>query len=202
MIAKLFLIILLIFSNFLYIYADGGEDGSYWQQGKSVRIDIDNSIFTGNVNIKLWIASESKYFTIVNDYSSLQGSYYWLIPSNFYTGNIFKLKIEDSNNTSQYIQSDNFFPIYEATSSNIEEEQIAIKLYPNPITNQFNISCDETMIMSFDIYNAASELQKRYSPVNSYSYSVNNLDLPVGKYFVYIRLSNYKVVSKSFIVKK
>ena len=145
--AKLYLIVLgiIIISNisFADIIPCGGENGEFWAQSSTQTIRWDTSNFSGNVNIYLWNMTSATFTTIAADLAYSLGEYSWEISENHPTGNYFRIKVIQSDDSTKYEMSDTFIPIYEGGSpfNGVYENKIGyniISIYPNP-TSQVSI---------------------------------------------------------------
>ncbi len=142
-----------ICSNAQFMNPFGGENGEHWQQNSNQYIIWDTAMFTGNINVLIWNKDSSQYYTIASNVDYTLGQYTWSVPSDYPTGNNFRIKIVQSNDSTLYAFSPTFFPIYTSGTyykKAIEEQRQPteaqvplIALFPNPAGDYIGIEISE-----------------------------------------------------------
>lgn len=73
-------------------------------------------------------------------------------------------------------------------------------MYPNPAKNNLNILSTSELISAIDIFNVTGQKVITLDNLNTFHYTINNIDLPKGIYFVKVSGSNLKSQNIKLII--
>ncbi|MBC8214712.1 MAG: trypsin-like peptidase domain-containing protein [Candidatus Marinimicrobia bacterium] len=112
---------------------NGGED---WEVGTSNNISWTSVNLSSNIKIQLYQGT-SYYATIVSNTTN-DGSYPWVIPSDYDIADNYRVKILDSNTSSVYDYSDSYFSLTAVPVADITVDPVSFTqlLSTNETANQ------------------------------------------------------------------
>lgn len=148
--ATIILLVLIIFNIDLYSleFRSGGENGEFWKVGDIVNIKFDKNKFDNEVKVLLWEGNKSN-FTNLEITNINKGEIKCYLPLNITPGKYFKIRVVDSKNCNNFIQSNCFFEIY--SNNYISKYEInsikynELELFPNPASDIVTIKLNENI---------------------------------------------------------
>ena len=183
------LLILFMLPSFLFstVLPNGGENGDFWRQSTTRTIQWDTSQFHGYVNVYIWQKSSATFHLVDTNISASSGTYSFNIPSDFPTGDDFRIKLLQMDSTNYYQFSETFFPIYPPSSpihvgvNDSKTDNTYFRVNPNPATDFLELSFTaEPSQSKIEIFSIEGIKMFETEPVNRIDVS----RLSSGVYFV------------------
>ncbi|MGA2296310.1 MAG: T9SS type A sorting domain-containing protein [FCB group bacterium] len=213
----------LLFTAFLFVIAilfstsisadvvqpAGGENGEYWMKTTVHSIQWDTSYFHNLVKIYLWCRPTGQMIQIATNIQASLGAYSWTIPQNIPTGNNFRIKVQQTNNSSIYAMSETFFPIYpyQQPIKSVVKDNVSsptkISVFPNPANHNINIKWTDNFDARYlTIYNihGTKVVSRQLSEKENYIQSTE--EMSPGVYFIELKADEYKKLTTKFILEK
>lgn len=170
-----------------------------------LRVDFSNPVFVNGtfyVAYRNWYResadSEIRQFAVYHGSASLPGSdFAWYMDQNGW--HPFSQHPFDPGENTLYIKT---VVVENSTAVSVQNEYLEpydIKIYPNPISNILIIESlsGEKMIQSAAILDITGKTLRKYSNINSYHFSIDNMqNMKAGIYFIEVVVSGQSQVYK------
>src|SRR3989339_475615 len=180
-------------------YPNGGET---LKMDTTINITWTSANISGTANIELF--QGTSFITSIGQCNISNQTYSWHIPTDLFSGSVYKIKILSASIDSIFDFSNTYFTILPATG--IEENTIAdfFKIYPNPTTGELFIENGSDMeIQKIEVYNMLGQIiiestisDNIVNTATNKTYKLNLQSLATGNY-------NLKIcTAKELIIKQ
>jgi len=171
-------------------------------------IKWDYSDLQGDLEICIWDGNSGTFTLISQGVPITSKQFNWMVPKT-YSGDRFRIKIASYSSTFNYDMSDTYFSAYpeeEETSTiatnqddNIDDEII---IYPNPTKDYLIIEIKtSSYIEELEVFNLIGESIYKFKDLSKIQ-RIETSTLQSGLYYLQVRLTNDKIISKKIIISK
>lgn len=174
--------------------------------GETIRIawETKGSFSQRSIHISIWDGERGVSYPIVSFFEFAKGQYMWNVPSTFPEGTKYRLRIENTENNSDYSMSSAFITVLSSQKGYpISGNTSHISITPNPASDLLRITAqnNDAIINKFQLTDITGNILVEHINISNdtRTFSLSIRDIEQGCYYGLIH-SNSQIFAEPIII--